>query len=156
MAGKNTNIAPITGLVTIPAGVAKAGTLDSIGTRVIGTLTDFKSLRPGDWIYDAAQAEVRRIESISKTETTQLLYINTPFTAPLSAVALVVIPAPEIFSLTLFIKASLADGLVDGNTLPAGLKMTIGSADGPKRGKSPIDPVVVNGSLTSITVLEVK
>lgn len=155
MAGKNTNVAPIIGLATIPSGVAKSGTLDSDGLVVIGTGTDFQSLRPGDWLYDAAQAEVRRIGSISKTETTQLLNIDTPFSVNLSAIPLVVIPAPEIFSLTLYIKAGGVDGLVDGNTLPSGLKMTIGSSDGPKRGKSPIDPVVVNGAGTSIAVLEI-
>ena len=156
MAGKNTNIAPITGLATIPAGVAKAGTLDSDGLVVIGTGTDFQSLRPGDWIYDAAQVEVRRIESISKTETTQLLNINEAFTADLAAVPLVVVSAPEISTVTLFIKAGLADGVMDGNTLPSGLKVTVGSADGPQRGKAPIDPIVVNGTGTSVTVVEVK
>ncbi len=154
MAGKNKNIAPITALKTIPEGVSKAGTITSSGTVVTGASTDFKSIHPGFWIYDAAQAEVRRVESVSYSQ--QVLSIDEPFTADLSAVALVVIPTPEITSLSLFIKVGLSDGLVDGNTLPAGLKMFIGSDDGPKGVSMPIDPLVINGTGTSITVFEVK
>jgi hypothetical protein len=154
MAGKNKNIAPITSLKTIPEGVSKPGTITSVGTVVTGTSTDFKSIHPGFWIYDAAQAEVRRVESVSYSQ--QVLSIDEPFSADLSAVALVVIPTPEITSLSLFIKPGLSDGLVDGNTLPAGLKMFVGSDDGPKGVSMPIDPLVVDGTGTSITVFEVK
>ncbi|MDG1445140.1 MAG: hypothetical protein P8Q15_02160, partial [Methylophilaceae bacterium] len=86
-----------------------------------GASTDFKAIHPGFWIYDAAQAEVRRVESVSYSQ--QVLSIDEPFTADLSAVALVVIPTPEITSLSLFIKAGLADGLIDGNTFPAGINV---------------------------------
>tara|TARA_R110001592_G_scaffold140256_1_gene360962 strand:- start:821 stop:1285 length:465 start_codon:yes stop_codon:yes gene_type:complete len=154
MAGKNKNIAPITSLKTIPEGVSKPGTITSVGTVVTGASTDFKAIHPGFWIYDAAQAEVRRVESVSYSQ--QVLSIDEPFSADLSAVALVVIPTPEITSLSLFIKAGLADGLVDGNTLPAGLKMFVGPKHGPKAVNMPIDPLVVNGTGTSITVFEVK
>lgn len=153
MAGKNKNIAPITSLKTIPEGVSKPGTITSVGTVVTGASTDFKAIHPGFWIYDAAQAEVRRVESVSYSQ--QVLSIDEPFTADLSAVALVVIPTPEITSLSLFIKAGLADGLIDGNTFPAGIKLFIGPGDGPKKGKAPIDPLVIDGTGTSITVFEV-
>mgnify|MGYP003641263119 FL=1 len=79
MAGKNKNIAPITSLKTIPEGVSKPGTITSVGTVVTGASTDFKAIHPGFWIYDAAQAEVRRVESVSYSQ--QVLSIDEPFSA---------------------------------------------------------------------------
>ncbi len=152
---RNTYGPPITSLTTVPSPVAKTGTLTSSGTVVKGTGTDFKGedVREGDFIWDAAQGEIRKI--VSSSYSSQLLEIDTPFTADLAAVALVIVKAGKILSVS-FANSGAANGLIDGNAIIPFQTMTMKRDVSNRKGDEHIDPVIVDGTGTTIEVLNIK
>ena len=99
---------PVTTKITIPASVALAGytvTSDGVTCTVAGApvddlygtavrlLTRNHDIAKGMYLYDAVQDEMREIVSISYSG--EHFTIASPFSAPLAAIALVVIPRSD-------------------------------------------------------------
>lgn len=147
--------APITSKVTIPASVAISGTLTSVGTVVTGIGTDFQNdVKLGDWIYDAAQNEIRQIKSIS--ERTEVFHLTRAFSVDLAAIAAVRVPESDLQELSLSNDGAAA-GAIDGNTFPSGKIATFDKKNTVNMGANRfIDPKVVDGTGTSIAVLKIR
>ena len=144
----------ITSLVTIPDSVALSGTVSSDGTTVTGTGTDvLADLETGDWIYDAAQKEVRKILSIS--DRLQVFHLEKAFSVDLAAINLVKVPASQLEEISLS-NVGAAPGTIDKNEFGAG-ELAIFKKDSNFRGQRGfVDPKVVDGTGTKIRQLRIK
>lgn len=111
-------ISPITTLTTVPAPVALTGTINSDGTTVQGIGTNFRDeLEEGEWIYDAAQAEMRQIKDISPS--LEVIVLTEAFSVDLAAVALVGVPRSEFEELSIE-NVGAATGKVNNKDIKAG------------------------------------
>jgi len=79
----NANLYQLTSKDTVPASTTGTGTIEVIGTEVIGTGTKFKTeLKENDFIVDFTQDEIRRVVRISDDTNA---YLDLPFTINISA-----------------------------------------------------------------------
>lgn len=144
---------------TIPESITGTGTIETIGTRVIGTGTAFRSeIRKGSWIVDLTQDEIREVDSV---ESDTVAYIKQAFSADLPALTLLdKISATEtsVVAISAQVPSSAAaDATMDGEILPKGTSITFSkdSRDGNKS-KDFIDPVIIDASGTTVQVLIMK
>jgi len=154
---KNDNSSIVTTLTTVPAPVTTgSGTIITQGTGIVGTGTFFKTgseLKRGDWIVDTAQNEVRRVVRV-KNDTNA--YMSNAFTADLTSTALLRIPGENtnIKMMSLAIEAGLTDGTIDGVAFKNGTTRTFNKGSDDRDGfKSFVNPVVINGTSTTIDVI---
>lgn len=151
---KNKYDTPITTLQVVPAEETLTGTINvaASSTVVQGTGTDFwHETSAGDFLW--ANNELREIKSISISF--QVLNVNAPFTAPVVAAAFEVVKKAQIKTLSLRNNGGAA-AIVDGNTLPNGGSITFNRDSSNIGGDEFIDPVIVNGTGTSVAVLKIQ
>jgi len=144
-------ISPITTLTTVPTPVALAGTISSDGTAVQGVGTDFfNKLEVGEWIFDAAQSEVRRIKAISAV--LQVLVLDEAFSVDLAGIALVGVPRSEFEEISIENNGPLTGKINKKDILVGAIKewRTNNVSRGQQRF---IDAKVVDGTGTSLDVL---
>lgn len=143
---KNNSIEHITTLTPFPLPEAKTGTVDSSGTVVKGTGTNFqKELQVGDWIWDGS--ELKEIVGISYDR--QILNIDSAFTVALSGAALNIVPKSEYEEISVS-NVGGVDTTLDGKTFKAGLSVNFDKAE--KMPGSTVDPLVLDGATSAITV----
>jgi len=151
---KNTYDTPITTLEVVPSADTLTGTIDVAAgsTVVVGTSTDFyHEAAPGDFLW--ANNELREIIGISTSF--DVMNINAPFSAPVVAANLEVVKKAQIKTLSLRNDGG-AVALVDGNPLPNGGSITFNRDSSNIGGDEYIDPVIVDGTGTSVAVLVIK
>lgn len=155
---KNSNFYRITGKQSLPAASTKTGTIETVGTAVIGTGTSFLTEIPvGSWIVDLAQDEVRKVIDVqSDTAAT----ISNAFTADLAAAtALSAIHERDtnVVSISVSIKSALADGELDGLVFTNGTGLTFSKDSRDVKAKNDfIDPIIVDGTGTVIQAMILK
>ena len=154
---KNTIYQVITGKQTLPLNVAGTGTISTDGKKVTGSGTAFKTEMPvGSWLVDLTQDEIRKVISVdSDTEA----YIDVAFTSDLVGVAADYIQAKNAKSqaISVSIKSGLADGELDGDVLPNGANITFSKdSDANSSGKYLVDPIIVDGTGTTILSIVLK
>lgn len=155
MAKNNIHYEIDTAIASVPADISKAGTLDSVDVKVTGTGTAFKSdgrIREGDWIYDPAQAELRKIKRIIDDEN---LVLEDAFTSDLSGVAfrLTYQSRAKEISVT---NVGLANATIDGGVFEAGISKSITKGSTTLTSQNSfVDPIVVDASSTVISVMEI-
>ncbi len=147
-------LSPITSLTTVPAPVALTGTITSNGVSVKGAGTKFlEELEEGEWIYDAAQAEMRQIKDISLR--LEVLTLTEPFTIDVAAIALVGVPRSEFEELS-FENVGAVTGKLNGKDLKAGAIKEWKTNNVSRGQQGFIDAKVVDGTGTEIEVLFLK
>lgn len=128
-------VAPAPAQGTLPFATTKTGTVSSVGTVVTGTGALFTTeLVQGDYLYNAATNEVRKITGIQNNTT---LIIELAFTSPLSAVA-VQISRAQFVSVAI---TATGAGTKDGVAIALGQFLSFNSDSG-------VDPFTYSGSLT--------
>lgn len=135
---------------TVPASVAKTGTIDiAAGSKnVVGTSTAFKSeLKPGDWIVDLAQDECRKVMDIRDDE---FLTIDSAFTGAVVGIALVVTRSRA--KQVSVANVGGANGTSDGANIVPAQTLNYGKADKNPDGKDFIDPIIVDPTGTTIQI----
>ncbi len=151
---KNLYGAPITNLQVIPNEETLTGTIDvaASSTVVKGTGTDFwHDLSAGDFLW--ANNELRRIESVSTSF--QVMNVNAPFTAPVVAAALEVVKKAQLKTLAI-INNGAVDATVDGNPLGPNKSANFNRDSSNIGGDEFIDPVIIDGTGTTVGILEIK
>lgn len=152
---KNTNFYLITNAkAAVPAAISGTGTLTTnvANTKVItGTGTLFLTeLKIDDFIYDAAQNQVRKVTAISSNTT---LFIDEAFTTPLAGVALKYITDYDTIVELSVINAGAVNGKVDNIVLKAGLGISYSKTNKQNVGRyANIDPITVDATGTEIAV----
>lgn len=130
---------------TIPVNATKTGTLVTAGVKVIGTGTLFTTeAKVGDWIYVAAQNELRRIVSISDNLS---LTIDNAFTTPLAGGVFVLTPKSDLKEITVIVGPGGA-AVIDGVSVPASSTWTFDKTQR-ERTSGPndfIDPIIVDAT----------
>lgn len=144
---------------TIPESITGTGTIQTIGTRVIGTGTAFKSeIQKGSWIVDLTQDEIREVDSV---ESDTVAYIRQAFSSDLAALtALDKISSVDtmVVAISAQVPSSAAtDAEIDGEVFPKGTSITFskGDRDGNKS-KDFIDPIILDATGTTVQILIMK
>ena len=147
-------ISPITTLTTVPAPVALTGNISSDGTTVTGAGTNFRDeLEEGEWIYDAAQAEMRQIKDISPS--LEVIVLTEAFSVDLVGIALVGVPRSEFEELSIENTGAAAGKINNKNIKSGGIAEW--KTNNVSRGQQGfIDPKVVDGTGTELQVLFLK
>lgn len=146
---------PITSLVVVPEEETLTGTISSDITTVVGTGTDFQGegVREGDFIWDPSQPEIRKITGVSYDS--QVLNIDSPFTVDLSGAPLLVVKKAQLKRLSIKNDGG-APALVDGNLFTDSSFATFDTDSANNGADQHIDPVVIDGSGTSISILKIQ
>lgn len=146
---------PITTLTPFPLPVTKTGIIDSSLTVVKGIGTDFneEDIKKGDFLWNQAQGELRKITG--KSYSSEILNIDTPFTADLVGQPLTIVKAAQVKSITL-LNNGAAPGTIDGQTIAVFQTISFGRNESGTGGDEYIDPVIVDGTGTSIQILKTK
>jgi len=146
---------PITTLTPFPLPETKTGVIDSSLTVVKGIGTDFteEDIRKGDFLWNQAQGELRKI--IGKSYSSEILNIDSPFTLDLAAAPLVVVKANQVKSVSLS-NVGAAVGTIDGEIIAVLQTISFGRNESGVGGDEYIDPVIVDGTGTSIQTLKTK
>jgi len=136
---------------TVPASTAGTGNVSTIGTQYT-TVSD-NQLQVGDWIYDAAQDEARKVVVVTDANNGN---INKAFSADLSAVSLVIIKKNDakISSISVSSPSGGASTIyeLDGGTsaaLPASTSVNYTASD---LGQEFLNPISVDGTTNNATV----
>jgi len=139
---------------TIPLSSAQTGTVDSEGIIVRGTATLFMTeLKVGDYIFDAAQNEIRKVKAI--TDNTSLVLWNA-FSVNMAAVALVTTPASRITSLSIGVPpgsalaASIYNNAGTATTLRIGTAKSWSKTSENKGVNTYVDPKIVDATGTDV------
>lgn len=151
---KNIYDTPITTLQVVPAEETLTGTIDvaAASTVVQGTGTDFwHEASAGDFLW--VGNELREIMSISISF--QVLNINAPLTAPAVAAAFEVVKQAQLKTLAI-INNGGTDAVVDGNPLPPNKSANFNRDSSNIGGDEYIDPVIIDGTGTTVAVLKIK
>lgn len=141
---------------TVPAKTALAAqTIETVGTKVIGTDTAFSQLNEGDYILDLANDEMRIIDTVvSSTEA----YLKSAFTSNLAAgTALEMIFKKDFVKEINIENVDAGTATVDGQNLAAGKKISfskIANRLSSKRGF--IDPVILDATSSDCLVTTLK
>jgi len=146
---------PITTLTPFPLPETKTGLIDSSLTVVKGTGTDFteEDIRKGDFLWNQVQGELRKI--VGKSYSSEILNIDSPFTTDLAGEPLVIVKANQIKSVSLS-NIGGAAGTVDGEVIAILQTLSFGRNESGTGGDEYIDPVIINGTGTSIQILKTK
>lgn len=153
---KNNSSEVISTIRTVPQNVTKTGTIQTVGTQVVGTGTLFGTeVKVNDWIYVAAQIEIRKIIKITDATTA---IIDFPFTIDLApASALVVVPTPTNIVEIAYVNTGAVSGSIDGITVAPNEYGGWGKNSRERESNRDfIDPIIVNGTGTTIKVLTLK
>jgi hypothetical protein len=153
---KNTFYDVVTDKRTVPYNSTKTGTITTLAKDVVGVGTLFTTeLKAGDWIYVAAQNELRQITGVFDDTS---LEITHGFTVELAAAPIIVTPKSDLVEISAVIPTGSAPGEIDGKVLYAGLGMSWGKASR-ERSHAPtdfVDPIIINGTGTTIVLLTLK
>jgi hypothetical protein len=143
---KNNSIKHITTLTPFPLPITKTGTVDSSGTVVTGTGTDFsKEVQVGDWMWDGS--ELKEIIGVSYDRET--LNVDSAFSVPLVGAALNVVPKSEYEEISVSNVGNM-DTTIDGEVFVKGLSASWDKAE--KMPGSTVDPLVLDGATSPLTV----
>ncbi len=152
MANPTTNsqyLAKITTNTTLPLPVSISGTFVTSGTTVTGTGTKFTSeCVVGDWIFNAATYEVRRIDFIVSDT---LLAIESAFTSDIGSGIDIKVPLiPRVKQISVANEGG-ASGKINGVAFLAGATANWGKEARTKTGAYDyVDPICIDGTGTSI------
>ena len=144
---------PITPLTPFPLPETKTGVIDSSLTVVKGIGTDFTEddIRKGDFLWNQTLGELRKI--VGKSYSSEILNIDAPFSAPLVGQPLVIVKAGQYKHIT-FLNNGAAVGTLDGEDIVVFQTISFGRNESGTAGDEYIDPVVVDGTGTSIQTLK--
>lgn len=127
--------APTPSAGPIPFAITKTGTVSSTGTVVTGTGTLFTTeLVQGDYLYNAATNEVRKISGI---QSNTILRIESAFTSGLSAVS-VQVSRSQFVSIAI---TATGAGTKDGAAISSGQLLSFNNDSG-------LEPFTYSGALT--------
>lgn len=145
---------------TFPAYATKTGTITiASGQKIaVGAGTAFTTeLKVGGWLYIPAQNELRKITGIH-TDTS--LAIDYAFTSAVAALTAVLYIEPNNYKeISVAIPIGSGNGVLDGETLPAGIGVSFSKAS---RGANQsgvedlVDPVIIDVTGTQATVIGIK
>lgn len=151
---KNTLFYLVTGAQTVPAHIAGTGTIVTLGTAVQGTGTKFKAeMAVGSWLVSQSANEIRKIKSV---ESDTLAYMEQALSVDLGSSTPAIIPADKAKPVTISVSvpSGLTDGVVDGAALKNGTGLTFSKdSRDHSAARDVVDPLIVDGSSTSIQVL---
>jgi hypothetical protein len=153
---KNNSTEIISTLRTVPQNVTKTGTIATVGTQVVGTGTLFGTeVKVGDWICSLSASEIRKIVTITDALTA---IIDYPFTVDLApATALVVIPHPTNIVEISWLNTGGASGSIDGIAVVQNEYGCWGKNSRERESNRDfIDPIIVDGTGTTIKILTLK
>jgi len=162
---KNTQFYKITAAKeTVPASSNKTGTIETVGTSVIGTGTLFESeMQKGSWLVDLTQNEVREV---MKVENDTLATLSDAFTLVIAGGTTPnVIKSDDLNIREISVAVPLVDsggasyafGEIDGVELESGMPIAFGkNSDTKGNFKSFIDPIIANatGTVINVTILK--
>lgn len=152
-----TNTVPykVTAKDTVPASVNGTGTIVTAGKGIVGTGTKFKSLgelQAGSYIVSLAADEIRLVLEI---ESDTFARLSQPFTSDLTSATPVIIRKRDlnIKTLSVGILSGASDGEINGSVLSNGTSEVF-TKEGNSRSRKRdfVDPIIIDGTGTSITV----
>lgn len=154
MARKNTIYYRVTDKQTVPASATGTGTVDTQGVMVTGTGTLFQTEMPaGSWLVDFATDQIAKVKKVYSNTSAELL---TGFTVDLSGAAAEIIHNNEasVCTISVAIKSGDGDGEIDGVVFDNGDTLTFSkdSRDN-SSARDLVDPIIIDGTSTSIKVL---
>jgi len=146
---------PITTLTPFPLPETKTGVIDSSLTVVKGIGTDFteEDIRKGDFLWNQAQGELRKI--VGKSYSSEILNIDVPFTIALAGAPLVIVKAGQVKAVSLSNVGGVS-GTIDGEIIDVLQTISFGRNESGTGGDEYIDPVIVDGTGTKIQILKTK
>lgn len=151
---KNTIYYLVTTKQTVPANANGSGTVVTTGIAVQGTGTLFKTEMPvGSWLVDMTQYEIRRV---IRVDSDTLAYLDVAFSSNVSSVAPAIIPADKAKPVTISVSipSGLGNGEVDHVVLTAGTGLTFSKdSRDHSAARDIVDPIIVNGTGTSMQIL---
>lgn len=143
----------ITNKRTVPYNSTKTGTIQTVGTDVIGTGTLFTTeVKVGDFLVDLTQNEVHKVVQIQDNTN---MYIQEAFTVNLPAATAVVISpsVPRPKEISLLVPVGNPDGKINGKTLIAGAGFNVSKMAKDINGRPDfVDTIVVDATGTSMVV----
>lgn len=156
---KNNDRFIVSTLRTVPLQVTQTGTITTLGQAVAGVGTKFTNtniIQVGDWIWNGVY-ELRKIIEI-RSDT--ILLIEEGFTAELAGAVLYTIKSSRLRAIS-YVNATIVDATsgIDGVTVKAGEAGTWTKSSGGINASSRvdfIDPVVVDGTGSPLTILTIK
>jgi len=149
---KNSGYYSLAAKSTVPASSTKTGTVSTAGKNVTGTGTLFRSeLKPGDWIVDLSQDEVRKVDEIRDNT---FLVLDSAFTADLVGAALVVVRS-RVKQVSIG-NTGGTNGEIDGVAIIPGQTVNFQKNGKNPDGKDFIDPVIVDPASTTIIIQNLK
>jgi hypothetical protein len=146
---KNSAYYAVTTKVTVPATSTKTGTITTAGKNVVGVGTKFTTeIKKGDWIADLVTNNELRV--VTDVRDDLFLTIDSAFTADIAGATLTVVRSrAKQVSLA---NAGGAAATIDGVTFAVGESVTYPKSNKNPDGKDFIDPLLVNGTGTTIKV----
>lgn len=129
---------------TFPVSTTLTGTVSSVNdkTRIVGSGTAFLTeISRGEWLYVAAETEVRQVrEVLSNTE----LILEEKFTNTLTGATAKRVPRQTYRSISWLIDDD-GTAKIDGQTFPAGKSGTLGLTRVNETGKRPA-PIIIDST----------
>lgn len=142
---------------TVPASIAVTGTIETVGTKVIGTTTKFKTeYQIGDFVYVAAKSDVRRVVNIiSDTQMT----LETAFGSDVAAGGTPKKVARQTCRVMKIWNGGGASATLDGQTLLNGTGVEfskVGAFGSSTANTDFVDPVVLDAAASDCQINLVK
>lgn len=145
----NSDLVLVTTKRVFPQETTNAGTVSSADIEFYGVGTAFLStIKEGDWVFDMANNEKRRIVSV---QSDILAKLELAFSTPLAAAAYVSCPGSRFVEIA--VASTGAGSLINGVAIPANLTISWGktSRSETERGRY-IDPIIVDGTTGNVLV----
>lgn len=156
---KNTNTYAVTSKVTVPASANGTGTIVTDGKAIKGTGTKFKTLselRRGCFIVSIGADEMREVKEV---ESDTFARLGEAFLVDLTSAAPLIIDSTDlnIKAISVGIISGLTDGEIDGKVFVNNTSYTFEKNGNNRRGdRDYIDPIIIDGTSTSIDVIILK
>ena len=153
---KNDNYYLVTTKTSVPAPANGTGTIGTQGIGIVGTGTKFitnSELQKGSWIVDTAQDEVRIVDRVDSDTVAYLREAFSSDITPGATPSIIHNTSLNVKEISVGIASGGVDGEIDGVVLVAGTSVVFSKSSDSKDGfKSFVDPIIVDGTGTSILV----